>query len=132
MERSGTRRICWVRSSFHPTYKLRLLAPAETGFFAKTRFLRCPCRSDVGFSGPQKPGWQKTGFLTFSQKPGFLGVRVDRMSVLADPRNPVGKKPGFLPSPIAPQSRPVPPLDDKQWPLKKTFGKPLTFHLIIT
>jgi hypothetical protein len=36
----------------------------------------------------QKPG--------FSQKPGFLGVFVEKMSVLADPRNPVGKKPGFL------------------------------------
>jgi hypothetical protein len=36
----------------------------------------------------QKPG--------FSQKPGFLGVRVDWMSVLADSRNPVGKKLGFL------------------------------------
>jgi hypothetical protein len=29
------------------------------------------------------------------KKPGFLGVRVDGMSVLAPPRNRVGKKPGF-------------------------------------
>ncbi len=32
----------------------------------------------------------------FCEKPGFLGVRVEGMSVLAPPRNPVGKKPGFL------------------------------------
>ncbi len=33
----------------------------------------------------------------FCEKPGFLGVRVERMSVLAPPRNPVGKpqKPGW-------------------------------------
>ncbi len=48
--------------------------------------------------GPNRnPVGKKPGFLGFSQKPGFLGVRVDRMSVLAPPRNPVGKKPGFLP-----------------------------------
>ncbi len=33
----------------------------------------------------------------FCEKPGFLGVRVEGMSVLAPPRNPVGKpqKPGW-------------------------------------
>ncbi len=49
---------------------------------------RKPRNFQKRFWPQQKPG--------FSQKPGFLGVRVDWMSVLAEPRNPVGKKPGFF------------------------------------
>jgi len=65
----------------------------ETRFFQQylRHFLSdvaCRKATPSRFWPQQKPG--------FSQKPGFLGVRVERMSVLTDPRNPVGKKPGFL------------------------------------
>jgi hypothetical protein len=43
---------------------------------------------DVGFSSPQKPGWQKTGFLKSIPSPLCVS--------LLQKRNPVGKKPGFL------------------------------------
>ncbi len=41
-------------------------------FLRKTRFLRCPRRGDVGFGSPQKPGWQKTGFLNLTLRSRML------------------------------------------------------------